>query len=305
MVPVCGIIFLVKCMPNNIYNNLSDDQLKAGYWYVTHRVLLRKLGIFILAILAGSLLVFGIKGIIDYYGTDASSREALLADISKNKLNQQLLVELNNPSDLQVLETEVIKTGENMYDLYTEVYNPNQRWYIESFDYYFILGDDEKTEIKTDFVLPEQTKYVLNLGFKSQGIVNSANLIVENVKWLKVFDYEETRNKFLNFSFENIEILAAKQSGLSKKEDIANMRFDVINKSAYNFWQPRFVVFVLKRDKVIAVTQTILDSINSGEQKTESLNIFQAIPRGVDLKIVPDINILNPDVFKSFEVDLP
>ena len=36
-------------MPNNIYNNLSDDQLKAGYWYVTHRVLLRKLGIFILA----------------------------------------------------------------------------------------------------------------------------------------------------------------------------------------------------------------------------------------------------------------
>ena len=83
------------------------------------------------------------------------------------------------------------------------------------------------------------------------------------------------------------------------------MRFDVINKSAYNFWQPRFVVFVLKRDKVIAVTQTILDSINSGEQKTESLNIFQAIPRGVDLKIVPDINILNPDVFKSFEVDLP
>ena len=181
------------------------------------------------------------------------------------------------------------------------IYNPNISWYAESFDYYYLYGDDQKSEVRKDFILPEDTKYVLYLGLKSEKNVSKTNLIIENIKWKKVADYQNSKKKFLNFVFENVEILSSQQSGLSKEGDISNIRFDVINKSSYNFWEPKFTILILRRDEVIAITQTTVKSINSAEKITESLNIFQNIPRGVELKIIPDLDILNPAIFKSFE----
>ena len=51
-------------MPNNIYDNVSEKDLKTGYWYVTHRVLLRKLFILFLVAVAGGLIFFGAMGLI-------------------------------------------------------------------------------------------------------------------------------------------------------------------------------------------------------------------------------------------------
>ncbi len=287
-------------MPNNIYNNLSEEQLRAGYWYVTHRVILRKLGIFVLALVAGGLLLFGAHGLIKYYLADRVANRALESDIAKSKLDYQLLAEMNTPKDLHVLETQVIKTGSGSFDLITEIVNSNVQWMVESFDYYFIMGE-QKTNVKTGFVLPEEDKYVMYLNYKTDRSFSSANIVIENIKWKKTPNYGAMREKILQFGFENPVVLASSKSGISEAGDVANISFDVLNKSAYNFWEPKFTVLLYKGDKLAAITSAVIDSLSSGEKRSVSINLFQSLPRGVEMQILSDINILDPNVFKGFD----
>jgi hypothetical protein len=288
-------------MPNNIVENLSNDQLKAGYWYVTHRVILRKVGIMILAIFSGILLLFGVKGLVDYYIMDRPTRLAIESSIVNPKLNNNLLKEINTPRTLQIIETNVIKKDDKVYDIATEVFNPNAQWYVKSFDYYYKLGD-EKTNTKEGYILPGQNKFVLYLNYRATGNFSGAQIMIENIEWEKVANYAEMQEKFISFVFEDATILSPNQSGLSDNEKIANLSFTVLNKSTYNYHEPKFIIFLYKGGSLEAVTQTVLDSIMSGEKKTDSFNLFQSIPRGTDMIIVPDINILDPTVFKGFDV---
>ena len=50
----------------------------------------------------------------------------------------------------------------------------------------------------------------------------------------------------------------------------------------------------------MAVAPVVVDGLFSGEKKNQSVNIFQEVPRSAQMMIVPDINILNPEVFKGF-----
>ncbi|MBU1132351.1 hypothetical protein KKC32_03865 [Patescibacteria group bacterium] len=286
-------------MQNVIYNNFSEDDLKMSYWYVTHRVLIRKIILLSMAIVAGGLLLFGIAGILKYYVLDRGRNLALETEISQSKLDYTLLSELNRPSDLAILSTKVLNSGEGIYDIVSEVSNPNAQWMVESFDYYFIYGE-EKTPLKTDFILPGQQKYVLYLGLETASRLGSDDLILENIKWKKVADYQSLAEKILLFDFQNERILPASTSGLSEQADVSRVSFDVLNESTYNFWEPRFVILMYRQNNLAGIAQTNLNGLAPGERKTETINLFQSLSGVNRIEISPDMNILDPSVFKGF-----
>ncbi|MEK7159660.1 MAG: hypothetical protein AAB766_04145 [Patescibacteria group bacterium] len=287
-------------MSNIIYDNLSDKELKTGYWYVTHRVLLKKIGIFALAIVSGGLLIYGAIGLINYYIVDRSQNLALEADLAKNKLDQNLLAEINKPKDLQILETTVVEGAGGSYDLITEVINPNAQWAVEAVDYYYVFGED-KSNVKNEYLLPGQEKFLLFLNYKSNKTISSANIVLENIKWKKVADYGSLAEKVLQFEFANEKVLSSKKSGLSAEQAVANVSFDILNKSPYNFVEPRFIVFLTRGKQPVGVTQFSVDSLLSGESRSQSINFFQDVSSGTTVSIIPDINILDSSVFKGFD----
>ena len=287
-------------MPNNIYDNVSEKDLKTGYWYVTHRVLLRQLFILLLVAVAGGLIFYGGMGLVKYYVVDRAERATIETDMTKSKLNEKLLAEINTPLQLQVIGTTVLKTGDNSYDLVTEISNPNQQWLARAFDYSFVLADDEKTNVKTDFILPEQNKFVLYLNYQSDKSITDANILIENIQWEKVANYATAAEKFLQFEFANAMSLASSEAG---DVALAGFRFDIINRSAYNFWEPRFTVMLLKQESLVGVFSVTLDKINAGEKVSVSRNVFQDVPRNVEIQVFPDVNILDSSAFKGFEVN--
>jgi len=281
-------------MPNNIYNNLSDQELKAGYWYVRHRVLLRQIGIMVLFVMAGGLLLYGVFGLLNFYVVKAPEHQVLEKELAAPKMNYAILAELNRAKGLQVLETKVFKVEQGVYDLYSRVVNPNSQWVVTGMEYYYLMGD-QKSEVQTDFILPGQTKNLFLLNHETTEYPGQADIIIENITWKKINDYQAWSNKVLNFSYENIEV----DSG-SQKES-TQVSFDLINRSPYNFWEPSFDLFFMRNDQVVGVSQVVLDEFLSGEKRSEKMVVFRSFPRGVDLMIMPDINILNPDVFKGFD----
>lgn len=287
-------------MENNIYNNLGEKELKYSYWFVTHRVFLRKLGIVLLGAVVLSLLVYGIILITNYYIRSSQDTQNLAASLAQEKLNLELLAESNKPKALDIGETMVLRGGTGTVDFLVEVSNPNLQWAVSSLDYYFLIGE-EKTPVKTAFVLPGQSKYLLNFNYLSASTNVVARVVLENIKWEKVVDFEALQTKTLDFEIKNTKIEPIIKPTNTDPESVTKISFDIFNKSAYSFWEPRFVVLLERGGQIVGVAETQINSLGSSERKTETLNLFQSIPAATQIRIMPDINILDPNVFKGFD----
>jgi len=286
-------------MSNNIFSPGADKEFELGYWYLTHKVLIRQVLIMILAAISGSLFLFGVVGLVKYYIVDAGKNAALEKSLAQTQLNFAKITELGAPTALDTADTVVFAGRDSDYDFVGVVNNDNETWYAESFDYYFQYGDGEKTPVKTDFALPFQQKYLLNLGISVDKRIADAQLVIENVKWKKVPEYKSLQEKIVKFEFPT-KSLAPVISGNAKSSSVTGLTFDVANLSAYSFWEPKFVILFYRSDTLVGVNQTILPEISTSEKKTQTINIFQPLPSGVRIEILPDINILDPNVFKGF-----
>ncbi len=290
-------------MSNNIYNNLSEKELKYSYWYVTHRVFLRKLGVLALASCSIGLLIYGLFLVSSYYIEDASKSRDLAASLSQDKLNLELLAESNKPRDLQVSETRVLRGNQGMVDFVATIFNPNVQWAVDKLEYYFLNGED-KTELATAYILPGQEKYLLHFNYPSSNTGLQVRIIIETVHWQKVVDFTAQQENAVNFEITNAAITSIIKPGKETTESVTNVTFDVLNRSAYSFWEPRFVVLLERGDQLIAVAETHLSTLGSNELRKESINLFQTLPASTQLRVVPDINILDPNVFKGFNIEV-
>ncbi len=287
-------------MSSNIYNNLPEKELRAGYWWVVNRVMIRQFLITILGLVALFFLLFGLFGILKVYVVDKNRNEAIENDLMRAKLNHQVLAQVNSPQNLQILNSWVLRGNEQSFDFVAEVVNPNDKWVASSFDYYFVFGD-QKTEVRRGNVLPGETNYLLDLNFISDSSITETSLIIENIDWLKVDDFfAEQKTKMLNFEIKNIVLVSSQSADLSDKSDVANITFEVLNHSNYNYWDPHFTILIYRRNSLLAVGQVTMKSLDSGEKKVDGLNLFQYIPRDVEIKIIPRVNILDPKVLKGF-----
>jgi len=285
----------------NIYNNLSEKELKYSYWYITHRVFLRKLGILVLAAVSVGLLIYGITLITTYYLKSTSDTEKIAEKMAQEKLNLQLLAEANKPKDLVVSETRVLRGNKGSVDFMTEIINPNTQWAVDSLQYYYTEGG-AKTDMETDYVLPGQTKYLLHFNYPSTSTSLAVRLVLEKVNWKKVVDFDTMQKSMIDFEVKNAKVSSVAKVTEATPESVTNISFDIFNKSAYSFWEPRFVILLERGGDLVAVAETNLAALGSNEKRTESINLFQNIPASTQITIIPDINILDPGVFKGFDV---
>lgn len=282
------------------HDDLTGKKFKFGYWFVTHRVILRQLGILTLALVSGALFLFGAWSIFDYYILSRAENLSLENEISSAKLNFNLLTEISQPKNLQIISVSALQGGVGKVDLVAEVANPNAQWAVESFDYYFISGS-QKTLPKTGFILPGHTKFVLHLGFDSATSFSNPQLVMDNIKWKKTANFKALEDKIMNFEFADKKIFSSKKSSVNAQSAIAAIQFDVINHSVYSFWEPTFVVLFFSGNSLVGATQVVFDSMMTGEKLNADVNVFQDIPANASLQIYPDIDILDPAVFKGFD----
>ncbi len=288
-------------MPNNIYDaNFDERKAKFSYWYIENRVMLRRISIVFLAGFSGIFLFYGLWGLANHYLVNYDANKRVEYSISEGRLNYEMIAESSRPKGLQTVGSFMMSSDRGNFDFAAEVFNPNSEWLVESFDYYFNFGG-ERTETKSEYILPRQRKFLMDLNYPATIMYSTVNVVIDNVKWKKVANYTELREKILQFDFKNVRVLTPKQSGVSGKLQISTIEFDILNQGSHNFWDPKFVILIYQGSRIININQLVLSSISSGEILEQSLNIFQKLPINAKVEIVPDINILNEEVFKGYD----
>lgn len=261
--------------------NFTDKELKFSYWYVTHKLLLRNIYIISLGLLCfviwfyliWQLVFFGIFYNVENY----QLRKLVFSDNPGLATITQL-----TPKSLQIGDPVSLASEGDRVDYFAEVSNSNTDW-LATFDYVFD-GNGSDGNTRSGFALPQERKYLMNLGL--DGPVSQLN--ISNLKWQRIGNAQSVYNERYQFRIENNDFIAG-----SKADDPSILTFDIINDSAFNYWQVGVQAFLYSGGNVASVNYIVLEQLKSGEKRHVQLNWSNKLPRISNIEIIPEVNIFD------------
>lgn len=270
--------------------DLNEKQLKWGIWFLEHKATVKKAVGIILIVLNIGLWGYSFYGLADYLAFHFGQEKILAQAIIRGGLNWPALNEAVKPAPLEWSEPFLI-SERRATDFFIQIQNANRDW-LARFSFLMSVGDE--TSRGEDFVLPGQKKYLFKSFRDRRG---APSFTILDIKWERI-DVRQTEGGWdafyqerLNFSFDKIKFLPASQ-GLPER-----VEFEVWNKSAFGFWQPKFLVLLWRGEKIVSASNLLLEKFKSGEKREASLSLIDSVGAVSKVEIVPDVNILDSSVY--------
>jgi len=270
-------------------DELSNKQLKLGYWYITHRDRLKKTGIILLGLAVVVIWTVVLFGLVKYV-ISLSRDSGLVAEIVATRVDYESFFARNKPQDLTVAPAEVIYNGENSYDFWSLVSNPNQNRGVADLSYQFLSGDFI-TPTSSVTVLPGQSVYLLSLANLSETRLASARLNIINIQW------QSWRSPSV---FTENPIITGQPAFYTDAETTRSwVSFTAANQSIYNFWEVDFQAILFSGSRVIGVNRLRLERFLAGSEREVEISWFDRLPRVSRVEIVPVTDVYDRDNFFS------
>lgn len=290
-------------MPANheIGSGLSEQELKVASFWVRNRILLRQIGYGILITICSVLWLFVLWSLLDAYAISYPREERIPRLITSNQVTIESLRTIA-PEPIQTSDVNVFDTTGGRKDMLVEITNTNERW-AATFTYRFNMGG-ALTEERESFVLPNSQRYLTELGYTPEAAANTADLIVENVQWVRVSpakvgeSYGQFAERRLDFSFEEITYESDVEfSG----QTISQTAFVLNNNAPYGYWEVDLTIILYRADRPVAVTTITERDIKPGESRQLEIHWFDNISGVSRTDIRASVNILDDSAYLPTE----
>jgi len=280
-------------------SQLSEDQLKWGYWWVTHKVQVRKIFTIVLALVAIALVGYAGFGFADWYFGSGVKERSDIGQLARTVINFPAFHEKFAPQELVIEGTSVLEAGEGAYDLATRVTNPNTTWWAE-FDYQYLSGGDPLVAAQRGYVLPGEVKYLTGLGTKAASFPGGAEVAVTNLVWHRVDthvvrpDYATWSAARLNFQITDVKFQAPDPTDQLK---VSRASFTLKNDSGYGYWKAGFFVALLKDEQVVGANYVTVSELRAGDVRPVEASWFSDLPSVDRVEVTPEVNLFDAGVF--------
>ncbi len=269
--------------------NLSEKQLKFGYWFVTHKIQLKKILEVVLMVVSAALLLFTVGMLVKLYLIDYN-RDRETAQSSIFSLVNPAAIKAELPVALVTTPVQIYDAEKGTVDVATEITNPNKK-HSASWTGQFV-GANTTTTKKMEFILPGETKTVVDLGLDSPTRMQGARYIVDGLSWHKV-----DAHAIPDYAFEVTSSTFASALSPDGKSTVSHVSFIATNHSAYNYWTVKFIVKLYRGDAVAAINSVELQQFTTGETRPVDLVWVQDLAAISKVEVVPQVNILDPQSF--------
>ena len=283
---------------------ITEKKLNAGLWYVEHRRKLRVFFISFLILLAVTSWAYTIYGYAYYLTRGMDEDEALARQIVQSDVaNHDYMVSIA-PREFKYQPVGVLKSDGKQYDLFTKIDNSNDKYWAE-FDYYFLAGGREVGRAHA-FILPAESKYLMALAEEFAAKPTNAQLKIENISWRRlnahiIPDWADFKRKRLDIAVGDVQFIPGRSSGLSEKLNFNDLKFSVVNNSAYNFWEVDFSILLYSGANVVSANSYSLTELMSGEKREVALAWPASLPQVSKVAVVPEINIMDESAYIKYE----
>lgn len=291
-------------MPQNSfqspYHPLSDQELEKSYWFITHKIFIKRLGYSLFIGIDLILIVFSAYKMINYYSTESKEYSQAMQDFYIPAINHEA-TKLNQPANLEIDDVKILNSGQTTdgkkYDLIAKIYNPNDNFRID-FAYQFIFNGNKLPE-RSSFILPKETKVITAYSLAenpSTAKVMITKASMQRISAKEISNPPEFVKNHLNFSLKNAEI-----KSLNTPKDLYKVSFDLSNETIYNYWDINLTILLYNGAEIIGINEISLEKFLSGETRPVEINWYEFLPSNIKVSIIPEIDIFNPEVYMDFQ----
>lgn len=286
-------------------SGVSTKSLDRGLWFVENR---GKILNFVKAFLIFVSIVswgYTLISFTFYLAKGMNDDSRMIRELVSNQIIGHDYVESIAAQPLLLSQVSSIKTGQkNIHDLFLKIQNPNENHWA-TFEYCF-SNNNEDIICGESFILPSDSKFLFELSQNLTSQANAVSFSINKIDWRRISkhnypDWEEFYNDHLSIMFNGQKFTPADSSDISEKLDINTLVFNVMNRSAYNYWEMPLNIVLYRGGTVVGINRYSISEFMSGESK----KVIMAWPGKIgsvnSVEIIPDINIMNNDVYIDFE----
>ncbi len=197
---------------------------------------------------------------------------------------------------IQVVKTGYVPSGiANKYDIFGQIYNPNNFLGSNEFAYTFLVKDALGKVIAEkkgmNFVLPGERKYLIEGNLEILEAPVTVELTLEGIKWVEFSagDYQKPDLKIVNKAYNEIN------SGVTFSEALGLLK----NESQFDFATIKiYIILKSPSDEIIALNSTLMNTVKSGENRDFRAfwpNRFSGEVRTVETQV--DVDVYKSDSF--------
>jgi len=164
--------------------------------------------------------------------------------------------------DLIVKDAHVVYGGEGRYDVVANIHNPNALYGGEEVYYTLEIvdGSGNVLAMRNDktFILPNENKYIVEVGIETNQKPSSVKVSINDVKWVKFVEFDSPQILVKNQRFGLVE----------NSSNYAEAFGLVSNNSSYDFHNIMIhVILEDERGVPIAVNKTVQKTLDAGSQR--------------------------------------
>jgi hypothetical protein len=278
---------------------LTIGKLSFGLWLVENRLLFKKILLAVLIGLCSIFWVYVLVGLFYYFVWGMNIDNKLASDLTAINVNYIRPAK----TDLQIEPVQIFQGEDNRYDLAVKVTNPNLKYWVQ-LSYNFTISGNE-TVTQNNFILPNDTKYMLLLGKALDGYPNNAQFNLKTVSWHllnahKFPNWEKFRSEHLNINISDIKFTPAGSTILAEKLSLNDLQFTAANNSAYNYWETNFIITLFSGNRLVGVNEYLQDNFFANQTKQIGVTWAGNIGAVDNVVVTPDINILDQSVYRKY-----
>lgn len=265
-----------------------------AYWWVTHKVQVRRVFTLIVLLIDLALVGFAGYGFLDYYFGSGVGERVQVAQLAKQYINYGSIRQLMAPADLTVESMSVLNSGSGTYDIVARIANPNPKHWAE-FDFQFMAGEPLGAAAH-DFVLPGSSKFIRLLGIKSAGSPGSPEIQFSNMAWHRLNahvvgpDYSAWAAARLNLPITDVVFTPPEPTD---PLTISRVTFNVKNNTGFGYRRIGFFVNLIGAAGQSGVNYVTISDLRPGEVRQVDASWFSVVPSVSSVEVEPDVNIFD------------
>ncbi len=253
---------------------------------------------FVLWVAVDILLVLTfVFGVVMYIVSGSFTDARAVASIFSNVANSHAGVVRLAPTNLDLQEAKSASVVAGKYDLYASLDNPNADWYA-TFDYVFSY-DGGVTESYSGFINPGEKKLLTAINIPFERRPSGLRISLENQVWHRVDRHviANTQTFLAERANITVDLASYDKSVLIGEEQIGRTTLILSNRTAYAYWNPEFIVKLMRGSTVVSITKIAVPEFLAGETRPLEIRWFGEVPPSGTISVEPAIFYFDDSVY--------
>ncbi|MBU1036581.1 hypothetical protein KKF32_00920 [Patescibacteria group bacterium] len=265
-------------------HDVSEKKIKLGYWLIVNKKKFKAALIILLLLWSVLTVGYGIYGFIAHF-VELPKISQDIASMQSGTVDFETFQQKHAPESLKISEPTVIYTGNNRYDVFAQIENPNDDYAVNKIIYQFESGEFT-TPTSTIFLFPRQKTFLMSLANFSNRRLSQMNLKIHTLKWQKI-------KLAANFPKLNFEV---SKVDFHQGDSRSWATFSATNETIYNFREVQWQAILYSGQGIIGVNQIRLDDFVGGQTREITISWFERLPRISKVEVLPVVNLGDPGI---------